>query len=58
MRKILLMQSKRSITDFWRSKNFQSYEIFQVHAKDTDIVIDQIKTWLQKTLDFIINPQR
>ena len=51
------MQSNMSITGFSRSKNFQSYELFQVHAKDTEIVIDQKKTSLQETLDFYLTPQ-
>ena len=51
------MQSNMSITGFSRSKNFQSYEIFQVHPKDAEIFIDQIKTCLQKRLDFKFNPQ-
>ena len=38
------MQSNMSITGFSRSTNFHSYELFQVHAKETENFIDQIKT--------------
>ena len=50
------MQSNMYFTGFSRSKNFQSYELFQMHAKNTEIFIDQIETCLKKTLDFKFNP--
>ena len=38
-----LMQSKMSSTGFSGSKNFQSFELFQMTAKDTQVRINQAR---------------